>query len=615
MAKVCPIKLRAAIHKDTIQVTDIVREREQSSTQYALAQIPDGGDIELHSNSDTIIYGTAHQDFREYKEVDYADKDLIPGEMTGLACTGRNGVFDTDVNDIKDNACSGECIIEFGQGFRRRHFKNFDIKPKTPIICSAELAGRGEDHVAAWYRDFVENFTNWGMDNFEANLLNAIIRYGEANFSVQTADYFDVTAGGFVAPPINRMSIHALRQYKIHMIRAKGLPASGMLEIEMPRQDWIDAVRYDQVRTNPGVVIQTELFKDTEGPLKDREFGVYDGIKCYFNDIPVRGYFKQTGQTNGGQKLYKFVRIYPWINIPGEEAGLVSRPNYSYDKDFTYCEGQRYDLCNLAFVINPKSFKRYGLEEVQRPGGQVVSNNYTVTMRDGAWLSGGTDCGNDYNEKFRLVARHQYRLTMPYPEWSGCLAYRASRIAGYVLPACAVVEETVTQEFATGPVFADCGGPGVCQEAACVACGKVADANGQCVASGSEVLAVLTFEPCGSFQTPYTNPATGHDQVVVRVRRVGTSRGAASVSYTITDTAGAGLATTPEHYSDVSTVPGTLSWADGDGDDQLILLNIVGASGDAAVDLAFTITLASATGATLSTNCHIVVGHIEDHSV
>lgn len=612
MALICPAKIRAALHVDAEQVTKIVREGLEESKKLAIRRIKDGGSVDSHRNDETIIYGEAKQGFKEYTEKDYSEKPLIAGEMNGESCAGVTTAFETDVLDIVDNACSGECIIDFGQGYRRRGFKDFDIKPKTPVICASELAGKGPEHVRAFFKGFVDSFTRWGMDNFEANLLNMVIRYGEANASVQGADYFGVTAGSFIAPPQNRLSIHFLEQYRLHMVREKAIGEDGYLEIEMPKQDWLDAVRFHQIQLmGANAHFEAKMYEDQTGPFKGREFGTWGAIKCYFNETPVKGYFKQSGQTVGGELLYKFVRIYPWTNIAGEEAGLVTRPNHAYDKASVWCEGIKYDLCILAFVINEKSFHRYGKNTDYKPGEPMSPNNYTVQVREGAYLANDA-CGNDYNEKFRLVARHQFRLTMPYPEYSGAIAYRASVPTGYVIPVCNPEDEVPTPATASAQIFESCGGPLACQNVVCEACGKVADADGQCVDAGDIVDAVVQTEPCAAALTTFTGAT---HQVLIRVQRVGSSSGAADITYTITDVGGAGLATTPEHYVDVSDTPGAIAWVDGDGADKFIKLNIVAGSGDPLVNLTATITLATPTGVTLHGQCEVLILTIEDNSV
>jgi hypothetical protein len=144
----------------------------------------------------------------------------------------------------------------------------------------------------------------------------------------------------------------------------------------------------------------------------------------------------------------------------------------------------------------------------------------------------------------------------------------------------------------------------------CEACGfDTADSDGQCVNNPTD--AVVQTEPCGAATTTYTGET---HQVLIRVQRVGSSEGAASITYTITDTPGAGLATTPEHYNDVSDDVGAIAWEDGDNSDKFIKLNIVGASGDPDTDLTLTITLAGATGVTLHGQCEVFTLTIEDRS-
>jgi hypothetical protein len=70
MAILCPSKIRAALHVDAQQVTQIVQEMLEESQHYAIRRIADGGTVNTHDNHETIIYGQAKQGFKEYQEKD-----------------------------------------------------------------------------------------------------------------------------------------------------------------------------------------------------------------------------------------------------------------------------------------------------------------------------------------------------------------------------------------------------------------------------------------------------------------------------------------------------------------------------------------------------------------
>ena len=600
-----PSQIRIALHEDVKAVTDVVYDEIIKSDSLAINRIPDGGVVDHPDNNELIIYGESVQPFKEYTTMDYGVPADVSDAMNAAGCDGRVNAFTTNVNSTPNNACSGEVLIDFSMGYRRRGYHDFSIRPKTKVMCAKELASRGKAHIRAFFEGMMKSFTRWGMDNFEASLQNAVIRYGEANFSIQTADYFDVTTGGFVAPPQNRFSIHAARQYRQHLIRAGALGPRDMLEIEIPSQDAIDAIRFDVIQKNPNASYSVNYMEDTDGPLRNRKYLEYDGIKMYINETPVKVYFKRTGTTGGGAAIYQAVRVYPWQNEVGEEAGVVARPNHDYDKDYIWCDGIKHRLCVLVFHIDSRSFKRYGKAQLEKPGSAPSSNNYVVEVRDGAYLANET-CGNDYNEKFKLVAMHEFRFGVRYPEYSGCIAYVSSRPAGYVIPPCAVTDETVDTNFAGPQVFEGQDSPLACQEAACQEWGKHAGSDGQCVDSITDP--VLHLDPCGPMTTSFTGAT---HQLVLTVRRVGNTSSTSACTYTITNTPGTGLATTPAHYTDVSDTPGSIAWAAGEEEKQ-IKINITAASGDASL-LAFTVQLVDGAGSTLST-CSAAVVSIEDLS-
>lgn len=599
-----PDKIKAALFEEADIVTDIVREKIVKSDRMALRMIPDGGVVERHDNNDTIIYGEARQASRAYKQLDHSVKALVSGEMRGRKENGASGLFTADINDLADNACHGQCEIDFAQGYRRRGTVDYGLDVTTPVKCVRELDRLGKAHITGFFTGFKNQFSMWGLDNFSDNLLNLVIQNSESNASVLGANQFNVTAGGWQAPPAYRISIHFLQDYKDHIkaeMKGRGMPVgeNWKLTVEMPMDDWLDAVKADQIARNPtGTAYNTEVFKDDEGPMRGRQFSDYGGIRCYFTDEPIRGYFVQTAIASGNP-VYNFVRVYPWINKQDEEGGIVTGVNHQYRQDQITVDGVTYDMCTLLPHIDPRSFKRYGLMKPLKPiGGANEGVNYQVKVIDGAHLG-----GNDYNDKFKLVARHEFRFKSIYPEFSGFIAYRHGRRQGYTIA-------VTPREYVAGPDtpanterFDACHDDTGNTTAECAQCGKVPDADKQCV-EPSSTSAVLNLEPCGAIDAVFLGDAFN---IVLRVTRTGDTSAAASVTWT-----SAHVTTNDSDFLDTS---GVLEWAAGDDAPKEITIPILSTFSEAVSGTAdtFTVTISSPVGDTLGT-CQVATVSISDLS-
>lgn len=602
MSNCSPDKIKAALFEQADLITDIVRQKQVESDNFALRSIPDGGVVERHSNQNSIIYGTAHQASRQYKELDHGVKPLVDGQMKGRTQAGANGIFETDINDIADNACHGQCIIDFAQGFRERTTRDYGIDVITPVKCLRELDRQGKSHILAYLDGFKRGFTSWGMTNYNDNLLNYVIQQSESNTSIVAANTLEFTTGGFSAPPTLRLSIFHLQEWADQLraeIIGRGfdVPADWMLTVEVPEQDWADAVRADQIARNPtGTVYNSEVYKDDESVLRGRRFSTYGGVKAYFTDFPIRGYYKQTAVASG-QPVYNFVRIYPWLNKVDEVAGLVTGVNHQYRQDTIVIDGFDYPVVTLIPHIDPRSFKRYGLEKPLKPFGEANDSvSYSVKVLDGAYI----DC-NPHNDKVQLTARHEFRLKSMYPEFSGFLAYRHGRRAPYAV-------EVVPRNLVPGPqtpanpeIFPVCNDETLCRTAECAQCGSVPDPTGECVAPGL-ASAVINLNPGGVLETVFYGTAY---PVTLNVERTGDTTDAATVNFaTANGTATAG--------SDYTATSGTLSWAAGDSAPKQIVVQIL-ATAVADPRQTFTVTLSAPTGDTLGTNTVATIG-ITDES-
>lgn len=581
-----PNKIVAALYEQAEEVNKVVYERQAEEPRYGLRMIADGGTVRRHSNQDTVIYGEAKQAPVGYRSLDHSPRNLVAGgEFPARTLQGAQGIFENDTNEIDDNACHGQVTIDFSQGYRIRRTSDYGLDLDTPVKCARELDRLGEAHIRGYFEGFKNQFTTFGTENFSENLLNLAIQFSEANAAVLGPNEFNVSTSGWQAPPLYRISIHFLQDYRDHIMaemKGRGLSVSEdwKLEVEMPRNDWFDAVFADQVhRGSPGSTavtngvgtrINTELLKDEEGALRGRQFHEYGGIKCYFNETPIRGFLLPTSLTT-----HRFVRVYDWINAVDEEGGVSRRPNHQYREDTIEVNGQRYPMITLIPHIDPRSFKRYGLIKPLKPyGNSNAGVNFELRVIDGARLG-----GNDYDDKFKFAYRHEFRFQAIYPELSGFIAYRSSRRTGYVLEVNSRTNGAGTQEPVSPQSFRTPGNDDW-TVAECAQCDKVPDADKQCVTADSEAIVLRLVPSDNALEVLATGAA--YDLEFTVERTGGTA--ACSVAYATADVSGSGDA--------ITSTSGTLEWEDGDTAPKTITVPVLAGADD---NDSFTLTISGAT--------------------
>jgi hypothetical protein len=557
-----------ALHEDMDRITEIVRDDMEDSNSFVMGKIPDGGDAIHNDQHDSIEYTAAKPAFIGYRDVDATPRALIPGSMEAQACTGFNKSFATNVNDQDPNACGGLCEFKFGQGYRIYSTSDYELPMTTPEVCANHFIRQGAAHVDGYFAGLFESYRKYGVENFEAELQNRVIEFGEANASIVAANHFQLTKGGFHAPPQSRMTIHFLMEYRNYMEYEGALTPEGYLEIEMPRQDWFDAVTEHQVRKNSMggyTSFNTDILKDQTAELWGRDFHVFENIKCYFNERPVRGYFKPNGNV-GGSTQYSFVRVFPWVNVVNEVGGVSAEPNHTYNKSFTYCEGVKYPMVTLAFHIHNTAFKRYRLKEADKKAGDAnVPTNFSMVIRDGAYIK-----NNALNDKFFIVSRHAYRLKQWKLERAGAIAYRHSRPEGYIITPTDPEADVVPEQFSTPQEFAKCL-PTADEAANCAACDQVVNDNGDCVDTPGA--AVVNFTPSGG-QVLTVNDGTAQ-VVTIRFDRTGTFNGVSTVAWALTEL---GDAVAGTNYDD-TPASGVVTFPDGDTSPQYVEVTILTGAG------------------------------------
>lgn len=607
-----PQKIIAALHEEKQNITDIVRHDIDTSDRMVLRLIPDSGVVTRDSNQESIIYGEGRQAALAYRSLDHEPRPLTEGQMNARSLAGSNGVIDTDLTDIDDNACHGSCTIRFAQGFRRRGFHDYGLDVDTQIMCARELDRLGKAHVKGFFDGFRRNFSRFGYDNFSDNLLNLAILFGEANASVLGPNQFKVTKGGWQAPPEYTISIHFLEDYRDYIMLEMELLAmrpkeDWMLEVEMPREDWIEACRQHNIRRNamiangtnsPMAQVEIKMLEDPTSPMRGRMYADYGNIRCYFNERPIRGYFRQTG-TEAGNPTYQFTRVYHWKNEPGEEGGVVLVPNHDYREDSITVNGAKYSMVTLIPHINPNSFKRYRLAKPIKDDGAANSGvNYEVTVRDQAYIA-----NNDHNDKFKLVARHEFRFKAMYPEISGFIAYRHSRRPGYAISVTPRDYIPGEDAFATGEAYPACTLIDDVTTENCAQCMESPLNNGDCTTEVPN--GVVGLIPAGTATTAYVGETTS---LRFTVRRTGELGKACSVVWDAVELSPTESAEAGVHF--VSD-DGTLNFAAGQ-EEAYFDVDIIGGSGDPDVNLTFNVVLSGATGCSLRTGGSSTVVSIVD---
>ena len=591
-------KIIASLHEEKETVKDIVYEKVNTSDRLALRKIKSGGVVRRNQNNDSVIYGQARQEAIAYRNLDHEPRELIDGEMRGRKLNGRNGLFQTSINDLDDNACHGRTQIDFSQGYRRIGTEDFGLDLETPVKCARDLERMDNAEIEGYFDGFRTQFTVYGMDNFSDNLLNLVIERGEANASVQGPDEFEVSRGGWKAPPENRITIHFLEEYRDHIIsemRTLNLEVNPnmMLEIELPLIDWLDAVKEDLIQIH-GMVdgngqsltrFQGEMLKDPESDMRGRKYSEYGNIRCYFNDEPIRGHFRQSGTDGSGSPTYNFVRVYPTINDIGGEGGLVQIPNHAYREDTIEVDGIQYDMVTLAPHIHPASFQHFQFEKPKKPmGGANHGVNYNVEVIDKAYIP-----NNKHNDMFQLVARHEFRFKAKYPQLSGCIAYRHGRRPGYVLPVVRRNKIVTETSFAGPEKYRQHDIVDSMTLENCDACedGNVPRLDGQCVDPSDLADSSFRLVPAGT-STVIFDDAEGNKVVRIGIRREGELAQESSVGVAVI----AGTASPGTHYTVVSG-GASHTWGVNDDSVKYIELLITDGSGDADVDIEFTIVLSA----------------------
>ena len=584
-----PGEFISALHEEADNVTDIVKHDLEDSNSFVMAQIPDKGDIKDNTQTDSFEYTTATPAFTGYADRDNSPRALVEGSMEAEGCNGKNRSFTTNVNEKDPLACGdGFCEFTYAQGFRRFQSKDFERPMSTPIYCVNDYLRIGDAHVDGFFAGMYSSYRKYGMENYEAELQNRVIEFGEANGSI-TSGAFTLTKGGWHAPPEGRLSISYLIDYRDHMMFEDALDADGNLSIEVTRNDWYDAIVEHQGRKAGALgagnaSFNVEVLKDPKEALYGRSFHVYEDIKAVFIARPVRGYFKPDGvHPVTGATQYAFVRVFPKKNIVEELGGVGQRPNHDYNQARIKCDGQTYDMCTLAFHIHPTAFSRFRIKETMKPVGDAqLPTNFSISVLDGAWLP-----NNKKNSKFQLISNHAYRLKCEHAERAGAIAYCHSKDDPYLILPTRGAERAVGEAEVFAQEHEKCA-PNAAEIEACGACGQDANDNHQCVDKPGD--SAVSMSPSGGKVTTLSD-GTAH-AVTLDITRTGVTSVAGSVDYALTEL---GDAVADTHYTAAN---GTIAFAAGETHKTIYVAILTGDTLD-GVDDGVKVTLSNPVGVTL----------------
>jgi len=253
-------------------------------------------------------------------------------------------------------------------------------------------------------------------------------------------------------------------------------------------------------------------------------------------------------------------------------------------------------MITLIPHVDPRSFKRYGLIKPLKPiGGSNAGVNYEVRVIEGAKLQ----C-NDFDDKFKLAARHEFRFKSIYPEISGFIAYRHSQRTGYVIDVTARNYGPGTDAFVAPEQFRS-GAPDGCQTAECAQCDQVSGLDGQCVEDTDLATTTVGLAPAGAVNVAFRGAAATLKLYVERTTESEGAIGEVSVDYATADVSGSGDA--------ITSTSGTLTWAAGETDAKLIEVPVLATADD---DDSFTLTLSNAVGCTIKTGADVTTATIVD---
>lgn len=514
-----------------------------------------------------VRYSSAPIEEREYVQMlVQGDED---GTMPARNCNGGTSDLDTTINRKGAYGCNlpGQTIHGGYDVFTR------ELRGKayeTEEMCAMDLILKA--HFNAYIRMLREDLPKRAAEQFEYALQRQVIE--AARYNTSCVSGFTYSAGAFPAAPQGMLDLGTVRRV-FQIMEAQGW--MGAREVTTSIEAF-ENMRLNY-KTNYGIEMEvTPGSSETHYLDPNTKVVNWAGITWVLEKHPNRGYLR----TNGSGDM-EFVPVRPVIARAGTGGGVVSDINEDYFAGFTYCDGERHEIYELGFYVNPKACTRESFAMPQVADKRFSNRlfNFEVNMIDGPYIPCNTD-----NLKFFFRLMHAFAFESMYPELMGSIIYRIQPdlifVNTPVNPRADDSGPTVAMAPANPQIHDEC---------------SYADQNDDCAEDLNQ--AVLP-EPdqredvvpgAGLLRFVNTDIITETDAGTLKVwvERIGGVLGAA----TATVNSANGTAVTGTDF----TTPGAtvLSWADGEAGRKAVSIPILpGGAGDKA----FTVVKSAATGAT-----------------
>ena len=615
--------------------------------KYMMRRVSEGEMLDPHDDSRTVIINRGLAESVGYSSYQDPFPDtcdgpqLKTGELPGqTGCNDQCGAvqMETQINETETGQCDrGVQIIDYAQGFEYRGYEDAEVRIATKERCIETLAKRERKHVADYIEQEAHFLAETAYLSFDRKLIDLAVRNGGANSVVRSHVHGEpvLTGGGWnpgVAPNdpdagVKHVTIYWLERYReqiVERLESATIPNADdyVLDVEMTREAWkFCLVTESLFRTGDGGMVQglgeqirlmaklNEKMYEGGHMMEGRKYDTWDGkIRVTFNEKPIRGFLRQTGQTTAGEPTYNFIRVQDYINVPTEEgfdaepAGLRTIANQDYRRNTVNCDGQTYPLLELIPHIHENSFTRHNLTQGIGPKGvNPLGANFQIQLLKDEYLSDAA-CPNFGNKRYRYYIEHKFRFKNTRNEFSGFVMHRRFIMPGY--DADILNNELFVGNAPATATTNDCDVTDLekcnpdCPEEVCPADG-----------SGN----IVSLEPCGEVNTSFYGETRQLRVAVCREHECATD--AAEVEFSIAD----GTAVKGTHYDvldsagNIAPASGSVTWDAGESGCKYVCFTILAALPDdedtqdtccndvegAKNPATFTITLGNATGTTL----------------
>ena len=580
--------MKTAIAFETGNIQGMAERYIAESSDYLVRRIPQRQyDPSLGEDPIKVRYSTAPIEDRPYLEMLVSGDEN--GSMNARSCGGDETSISTNVNSKGAFGCNipGQSI-KAGYDVFQRVLKGKAWETEPICVLDLILKAHYNEYIAMLRRDLPRR----AVEQFQYSLERNVIEAAKYNTAVVPGLTFG--EGAFPAIPTGTLDLGTVRR-TFAILEAQGW--TGPREV-YTSQEAFQTMRLnykkhttDQIETNLGT---------TETHFADGLQRVtWAGITWVLSPTPVRGYL-----VKNELGAYELVPIRPTKARAGTGGGVVTDINEDYFNGWTYCNGQRYEVFEVAFYVHPTAASREAFA-VPQVADKRFSNsmfNFEVKMIDGAYI----DCNED-NLKFYFRMLHAYAFESTMPELMGAIIYRVQPDIIYIdtpTPAtapCDVSTDTITPRQ-----------PEPVEHNAC----SLADATDDC---SDDVNAAILPVPTQDDPTPTPDEGTirlvncgdSTDPIITEVtagtltlylERIGGVLGAASIL--VTDTNG-----TATSGDDFTANTETISWEDGEGG---LKKHTIAIASDADANSVFTVVLSSPTGASLDSDANVATVKIVD---